>query len=124
MSRIKMTLSLKQALFWAPRVVTILFAAFTSLFALDVFDMGYNLAGALLALVVHLLPTWIILLMLAIAWRWELAGGLLFIVFGGLYLYSSWGQTDWTTYFLIPGVPFLAGVLFIVDWRYRKVQSN
>lgn len=124
MNHIKMNLSLKRTLFWAPRVLTILLAAFISLFALDVFGMGYNLAGALVALMMHLIPTWIILLMLVIAWRRELTGGLLFIVFGGLYLYSSWGQTDWTTYLLIPGIPFLIGVLFIVDWRYRKIHPS
>ncbi len=33
---------MKQFLFWSPRVLTILFALFLSLFALDVFGEGYG----------------------------------------------------------------------------------
>jgi hypothetical protein len=35
----------KRLLFWAPRILCILFAAFVSLFALDVFDQRDALVG-------------------------------------------------------------------------------
>jgi hypothetical protein len=35
-----MNIPLKQLLFWTPRVLGILFAAFVSMFALDVFGKG------------------------------------------------------------------------------------
>ena len=36
---------IRQFLFWSPRVLTILFALFLSLFALDVFEEGYGASG-------------------------------------------------------------------------------
>ena len=56
----------KRFLFWLPRVLSALFAAFISLFALDVFGAGYGLWETIWALFVHLIPTWLILAALAI----------------------------------------------------------
>ena len=61
----------KRLLFWLPRGFCLLFAAFISLFALDVFSEGYSLGETLVALFMHLIPTFVILLALAVAWRRE-----------------------------------------------------
>ena len=63
----------KPLLFWTPRVLCLLFAVFLSLFALDVFNEGYGFWKTILALLMHLIPTWIVLAILAISWRWEWA---------------------------------------------------
>ena len=39
----------KRTLFWAPRILCILFAVFVSLFALDVFGEGYGFWETILA---------------------------------------------------------------------------
>ena len=59
----------KRVVFWTPRILCILFAVFVSLFALDVFGEGYDFWETIVALVMHLIPTGIILISLAIAWR-------------------------------------------------------
>ncbi|MBZ0198385.1 MAG: hypothetical protein K8H86_00840, partial [Ignavibacteriaceae bacterium] len=56
-----MNIRTKQILFWAPRVLSIFFALFASLFALDVFNNGYNLGNTLLVLAIHLIPTVILI---------------------------------------------------------------
>ena len=66
----------KPLLFWTPRVLCLLFAVFLSLFALDVFNEGYGFWKTILALFMHLVPTSIVLAVLAISWRWEWAGAL------------------------------------------------
>jgi hypothetical protein len=58
-----------------PRILAILFAAFLSVFALDVFGEGYWFWGTIRALFMHLIPTMIVLAALIIAWRWEGVGG-------------------------------------------------
>ena len=68
----------KRFLFWLPRVLSALFAAFISLFALDVFGAGYGFWETIWALFVHLIPTWLILAALAISWRWECWAGFCF----------------------------------------------
>jgi hypothetical protein len=109
----------KRLLFWTPRVLCILYAVFISLFALDVFGEGYGFWGTMLALLMHLIPTFVILIVLAISWRWEWVGGILFIALGVLYLAMSWGRLHWSAYLLISGPLFLVGVLFLINWLYR-----
>ena len=109
----------KRVVFWTPRVLCALFAAFVSLFALDVFGEGYGCWGTILALLMHLVPTGIILIALAIAWRWEWIGAILFVALGVWYLIMAWGKFDWITYLLIAGPLFLLGALFLLNWLYR-----
>ena len=104
--------------FWAPRILCILFAAFVSIFALDVFGEGYSFWETIVALAMHLIPTAIILVALAIAWRWEWIGGLLFIALGALYI-LIFPQGHWSAYLVISGPLFLVGILFLVDWWFR-----
>ena len=109
----------KRLLFWAPRILCILFAVFVSLFALDVFGEGYGFWGTMLALLMHLVPTGVILIVLAISWRWEWVGGILFTALGVLYLVMFWGRFHWSAYLLISGPLLLVGILFLINWLYR-----
>ena len=59
----------KRVVFWMPRTLCALFAIFVSIFALDVFGEGFW--DTIVALLMHLVPTGIILIALAIAWRWN-----------------------------------------------------
>jgi len=111
---------LKRLLFWTPRILCLLFAAFISVFAADVFDEGYGFWKTVLALLVHLIPTGIVLAVLAISWRREWVGGALFIALGALYLIKFWGRFHWSVYLCISGPLLLVGVLFFLNWICRK----
>ncbi|HEX6384502.1 MAG TPA: hypothetical protein VF177_07520 [Anaerolineae bacterium] len=113
-----MNKSVKQILFWTPRVLSVLFAIFISLFAFDVFDEGYTFWQTILALLIHLIPTGIILLGLALSWRWEWIGAILFTGLSVFYLVAAQGQ-HWSAYLLISGPLFLIGALFLLNWLYR-----
>ncbi len=80
-------LKAKKFLYWIPRVVAILFAIFISLFALDVFGEGYTFWETIIALLIHLVPTYLVIITLLIAWKWEAVGGLIFIVLGLFYIF-------------------------------------
>jgi hypothetical protein len=111
----------RQLLFWSPRVLTILFALFLSLFALDVFDEGYGLWGTVVALFMHLIPTTgLVLVVLALSWRWEWVGAVLFVALGLFYAYFAVGRghPEWTV--VISGPLFLLGGLFLLNWLKRK----
>ena len=114
-----MTRSVKRVLFWTPRIVCILFAAFASLFSLDVFAEGQGFWETIGGFLIHNIPVGIVLIVLAIAWRWEWIGAIVFIGLGALYLVSFRGQFSWDTYLVTSGPLFLVGVLFLVNWRYR-----
>lgn len=104
----------KRVVFWAPRVLCILFAMFLSVFALDVFSESYGFGETILALLIHLVPTFIVVISLVIAWRWEWVGAILFIAVALFFLVSSGGES-----WVISGPLFLVGVLFLFNWIYR-----
>ena len=110
----------KNILFWTPRIVTILFAIFISLFATDVFNENLNLIDTIIAFLIHLIPTLIILFLLAIAWRWELVGAIIFSSIAIFYIFWTWGKFDWTVYVIITGPMFLISTLFLLNWIYHK----
>lgn len=110
---------LRQIFLWTPRVLSLLFALFVGLFALDVFDEGYGLWKTVIALLIHLLPVFALLIGLALAWRWAWVGALIFLSFSVWYLATFWGRFPWSVYLIMAGVPFVVGLLWLVDWLYR-----
>jgi len=84
------------------------------MFALDVFSEGYGFGQTILALLIHLVPTYLVVIALIIAWRWEWVGAILFFALALFDLVSSKGGS-----WVISGPLFLVGVLFIFNWKYR-----
>lgn len=116
---------MKPWLTWTPRILGLLFAAFLSLFALDVFDQGFGFWETVLALLMHLIPTGIVLVVLAVSWRWERIGAILFMALGIWYLLTAWGRFHWSAYVVICGPLLLIGVLFLASWLNRtRIQST
>lgn len=109
----------KTTFIWIPRALAILFILFISLFALDAFEEGLSLGEQLLGFVIHLLPSFILLGLLLVAWRFPLVGGLLFAGAGASYFFWARGM-DWTTYLLVAGPPLLIGAFFIAGKTLRE----
>jgi hypothetical protein len=103
--------------FWAPRLLTIAFAIFLSAFALDAFAEGYPLGKLVLALLIHLIPAAIIVLVLAFAWRWELVGTVFFAGLAIFYWLNNVRHPNWIV--IISGPLFLIAVFFLVNWVKR-----
>lgn len=115
---------LKQFLYWAPRILCLLFAAFLSIFFLDVFSEDYSFWETVVALLMHLVPTTIVLVVLAVSWRWEWVGAVMFTAFGVLYLVMAWGRFPISVYFTISGPLFLVAGLFLVNWIMRSRNTS
>jgi len=112
-----MTTCSRRALFWTPRTLCIAFAVFLSLFALDVFSHGFGFWQTLVALIIHLVPAFIVLAVLALAWRWEWIGAAGFAVAGVLYAKMAWQHPSWIL--TISGPLFVIAGLFLVNWLKR-----
>jgi hypothetical protein len=67
---------------WIPRVLCILAILFISMFALDSFSSHLTIWQQIGGFLIHLIPTYILVALLVIAWKWELIGGILFILLG------------------------------------------
>ena len=103
----------KRLFVWSPRILSILYAMFLSLFALDVFNEGFGFWDTILALIIHLVPTYLVVIALVVAWRWEGVGAILFIALALFFLVAISGE-NW----IITGPLFLIGVLFGFNWLY------
>ncbi len=108
---------------WIARILGILFAIFISLFALDVFEPGVPLGRILIALFMHLVPTYIVLILLWAAWKRPLIGGLLFILAGAAYPIMARGE-DLIAFLLIGGIPALIGILFLAGHLLKPAAAR
>ena len=106
-------------LYWSPRVLILLFALFLAVFALDVFDENLGFPRVLVALGMHLIPTALVLVVLAIAWRHEWLGAGLLLGLGAGYLARA-TSVAWAGRLVIAGPLFAAGLLFLVGWIRRS----
>ena len=109
----------KKLLYWAPRVLCIVFTILISFFALDVFGESKSVWETILALLMHLIPTFILIAILVITWRREWVGGILFSVLGFTYIINMWGQFPLMTYIVVAGPLIITGILFLFNWKYR-----
>ncbi len=115
----------QQFLYWTPRVVCILFASFLSLFALDVFEGGFGFPKVILALLIHLIPVFLLIISLLVAWRLEWVGAILFVALAVGYVVLSGGRENLIAYIIISGTSLLIGILFLLNWLYRdKLRSR
>ncbi len=114
-----MNKTLKQTLFWLPRIAGILFVLFLSMFALDIFELHLGFWGTIVGLLMHLIPSILLAIAIVVAWKWEWFGAALFIGWAVWYLASTRGF-DWPVYVLIAGLPALIGLFFLAGWIWRK----
>ncbi len=115
-----MTSTTRKILYWSPRLLGILYAVFISLFALDVWGTGAGFWPELAAFIVHLLPTFLILAALVIAWDQPRLGGILFLLLAtGFGLYFGWNEP--VTLLLLALPPTATGLLFIADECVERV---
>lgn len=109
----------QRVLYWIPRGLCIAFALLLSLFAFDVFEEGYNIGEVILAFLIHLVPTYIVLIVLALAWRREWIGALAFAGLGVFYIVITGGRQHWSAYLVI------SGILFLLNWLLRaRARTN
>lgn len=111
-------------LYWAPRILSILFICFLMLFSLDVFSTESSFWQIVVGLFMHNIPALLLLVVLLISWKYEIVGGIGFILAGLLYIYLvfsggfEWFKISWIL--TISGPAILTGILFIISWFKNK----
>lgn len=114
--------------YWAPRILSILFLLFLAMFSLDVFSMGLGFWETIAGLFMHNIPVFILLVILLVSWKHEIVGGVVFILAGLFYIAliltsilrtgSGWSQLFWTLPVSAPA--FLVGILFLICWFKKR----
>ena len=98
----------QKIIYWLPRVLSIGFVLFLSLFSLDVFSefSGWNV---FLPLFMHLLPSFVLLGVIAFTWKHEQIGGFIFLAVGLFVLvFSNFGSMIISLPIIILGILFLS----------------
>ena len=116
---------------WIPRILFILAILFISMFALDAFNPNYTIWQQIGGFLIHLIPSYILIALLLVAWKWELVGGIIFMLIGlgftpFIYLHNyHMNHSVWMTIFIVLVINFpfvLVGILFVIS-HYRKKKE-
>lgn len=119
------------ALKWIARVLCILAILLVSLFALDSFSPDKTFLQNTAAFLKHLIPSFVLLAVLIVAWYREKAGGIILTAIGVawcvfLFVFNFERTHSVSTSILIVlilGIPFvLSGILFIVSYYEKKKE--
>lgn len=109
----------KRIVYFAPRVLSIAFALFLSLFALDVFG-AYSGWELVLALFMHLLPVIFLFFLIAVSWKYDLAGAIVFLAFAVFYVKAAGLDRPWSWYVFISGPAMIVSALFFASWLLKR----
>ena len=116
---------------WSPRVISILAILTISMFALDAFEPELTVWQQIVGFAMHLVPSFILLIFLIIAWKWELVGGILFTLVGAVLspfvfkMNYNMNQSVSMSIGIIAAITFpfiVVGVLFIISHYLKKKQ--
>ncbi|MBT8311036.1 MAG: hypothetical protein HKO72_03050 [Flavobacteriaceae bacterium] len=116
---------------WLPRILCILAILFISLFALDAFSHGESTWDQIIGFLMHLIPSFVLIGILLVAWKWEKIGGIIFILLGlGLspFIFNhNYAMNNSISMSLgiiaLITIPFMVlGILFLVS-HYRKKKD-
>jgi hypothetical protein len=117
---------------WVPRLLCMAAILFVSMFALDAFAPGLTIWEQIRDFLIHLIPSYVLMMALWFAWIKEKWGGILYIAIGAItsvpVFLLNYHRTNsiWVGLFivLIINIPFImVGALFIIsDYLKNKQQ--
>lgn len=105
-------------LLWSPRVLGIFVCIFLSLFSLDAFGSGKTFIEAIPDFAIHVAPVLFLFAAVAVSWRWEWVGGLVFTGLAAYYAYVARSHVSWVA--IIAGPLLVVGIMFFWSWIHRR----
>ncbi|HIG93421.1 TPA: hypothetical protein HA242_01440 [Candidatus Woesearchaeota archaeon] len=110
--------------YWTPRILSIIFISFLALMSLDVFSSESSFWQTIGALFMHNIPALVLLVVLLISWKYEIVGGIAFILAGLVYIVVlmrnpfEWYMLSWAIQ--ISGIAFFIGIMFLINWFKKR----
>src|SRR3989344_9538519 len=115
---------LNRFVYWTPRILSIIFILFLMLFSLDIFSSELSFWETIGALFMHNIPALVLLVVLLISWKYEIVGGIAFILAGLVYIVVlmrnpfEWYMLSWAIQ--ISGIAFFIGIMFLINWFKKR----
>jgi len=100
--------------------IGILYAFVLLVFAADVFSKNQHISQILIDLVLHLIPTVIVLLLVVIAHQRPMVGSIIFGVMALTYIITGWSGMHWSAHLLIAGPLLLMSILYIIAYKSNR----
>lgn len=107
----------KKIVYWTPRLFSIIFIAFISIFALDVFGENQGIGKILIALFMHLIPSFILLIILIISWKRELVGAICFLILTILFTFFFKTYQDFIVFLIVSFPVLIISLGFFASWK-------
>lgn len=120
-------------LHWTPRILCILAILFISMFAMDAFNSDLTIWKQFSGFLIHMIPSFILLALLVVAWKWELVGGIIFSIIGLIFTpiifrfnYNMNHSVKMSlVVILFITFPFIVtGLLFIISYLRKKREQH
>jgi hypothetical protein len=108
-----------KTLYYIPRIVSLGFVLFLSAFSLDVFS-EYSGMQAIVPFLIHLLPALVLLLLILLAWKYDIAGVAIFVIVAVGYVALAGLSRPWSWYAFISGPALLIALLFFIHWILQR----
>lgn len=100
---------------WPARMAAITMALFLALFALDAFEGTEGVLHKLAHFAIHLWPTGLLVLVIALAWRRPRVGVVAFVLLAVAYAVWAWDHPQWVL--VISGPLLLVAALYALAAR-------
>jgi hypothetical protein len=112
----------QQFIVWTPRLLSLAFCGFLSLFAFDAFGSERALLAEIQDFVIHLAPAAVVAAVAVVAWRWPAFGAFAFIAAGTLYALSVGDRLSWIL--VVSGPAWVIGTLYLLSARQRTLAGS
>jgi len=111
----------KGRLYWLPRIITIIYAALITIFALlsGAESLGSGING-IIRNAPNAIPSLFIWALLYISWRWEKVGGILFIVLAVIFAFFFSTYKSLITFLITVFPLLLVGILFLLSDKLNE----
>jgi len=114
---------------WTPRILSIAFILFLMMFSLDVFEASSSTGEIAVGLLIHNIPALILAAVVAISWKYEIVGGIVFTLASIIYVAmvltaGRFEASAWTPSLVIGAPAVLIGILFLSNWVKKKKIKN
>ena len=98
----------------------VLYAVALLIFAADVFNHEQNIAQTFYDILLHLLPTAVVLFIVVVAYNRPLIGAIIYLVLGLMYIITGWASMHWSAHVLIAGPLLLMSILYIIAYKSNR----
>ncbi len=120
---------INKSLYWTPRILSIIFIVFLGLFSADVIGMQAGFWPTILGLLMHNIPSLVLLAVLLIAWKHEIVGAIFFVLAGLVYIIMllanpAFPRDNIVWSLIIAGPVWLIGILFYLNWVKKRKPTT